>query len=111
MRDPETVRVPDVAYVRAERLPETGVPVAFWELAPDLAVEVVSPDASAADVRDKVREYLAAGTLLIWVVYPRSCEIIAHTPDGITRTYTAADTLAHPDRLPGFSGRVAENFE
>ncbi|MFP4438937.1 MAG: Uma2 family endonuclease [Chloroflexaceae bacterium] len=111
MRDPDTVRGPDVAYVRAERIPETGVPVAFWELAPDLAVEVVSPDASAADVRDKVREYLAAGTLLVWVVYPRSREIIAHTPDGMARTYAAADTLAHADLLPGFACRVAEIFE
>jgi Uma2 family endonuclease len=110
-RDPDTVRGPDVAYVRAERIPETGVPVAFWELAPDLAVEVVSPDARAADVRDKVREYLAAGTLLVWVVYPRSREIIAHTPDGMARTYAVADTLTHPDLLPGFACRVAEIFE
>src|SRR3712207_4037342 len=59
-RNPDTVRSPDVSYVRAERIPETGVPEAFWDMAPDLAVEVVSPSESADEVLEKVRDYLTA---------------------------------------------------
>ncbi|MBI1903911.1 MAG: Uma2 family endonuclease [Planctomycetia bacterium] len=110
-RNPDTVRGPDVSYVRPERIPPTGVPEAFWELAPDLAVEVVSPSDAAELIREKVREYLSAGTRLVWVIYPRSREVVAHTPDGLSQTFGAADTLASPDVLPGFSCKVAELFE
>lgn len=110
-RSPDTVRSPDVFYVRAERIPPTGIPEGFWELAPDLAVEVVSPSESAADVRDKVRDYLSAGTQLMWVIYPRSREVIVHTPDGLAKTYSHDDQLAGFEVLPGFTCTVASLFE
>jgi Uma2 family endonuclease len=110
-RDPDTVRGPDVFYVRAARLPSGGIPEAYWEIAPDVAVEIVSPSESAADVREKVRDYLAAGTALVWVVYPRTQEIIVHTPDGLARTYSRHDVLAHFDILPEFTCAMAEIFE
>ena len=56
LRDPDTVRGPDVFYVQAGRVPEGGIPEAFWEIAPDLAVEVVSPSESAEEVSEKVNE-------------------------------------------------------
>lgn len=102
-RNPDTVRAPDVFYVRAERIPETGIPEGFWELAPDLAVEVVSPGESAADVRDKVPDYLGAGTPLMWVIYPRSREVIVHTPDGLAKTYGQHDQLTNFEALPNFT--------
>jgi len=110
-RNPDTVRSPDVFYVRADRIPETGIPEGFWELAPDLAVEVVLSSESAADVRDKVRDYLAAGTQLMWVIYPRSREVIVHTPDGLAKTYSQHDQLTNFEVLPDFTCVVASLFD
>ena len=110
-RDPDTVRGPDVSYVQAKRIPPSGVPEGFWDLAPDLAVEVVSSSETAEEVREKVRDFLRAGTPLVWTIYPRAREVIVHTPDGIARTYTTHDTLAFSDLLPGFACSVDELFE
>jgi Uma2 family endonuclease len=109
-RNPDTVRGPDVFYVGPDRAPDTGVPEAFWDVAPDLAVEVVSPSEKAADVREKVRDYLVAGTRLVWVVYPRTREVVVHTPDGLSRAYGEGDTLEGFDILQGFACAVAELF-
>ena len=109
-RNPDTVRGPDVFYVGSDRVPDAGIPEAFWNLAPDLAVEVVSPSEKAGDAREKVRDYLAAGTPLVWVVYPRTREVVVHTPDGLARTYGEGDVLEGFDGLPGFTCPVAELF-
>jgi Uma2 family endonuclease len=111
VHDPDTVRGPDVSYVRAERIPPTGIPEGFWDLAPDLAVEVVSPNETADEVREKVRDFLHAGTPLVWTIYPRTREVIVHTPDGLARTYGIDDVLEFADVLPGFTCSVAELFE
>lgn len=108
--DPDTVRGPNVSYVRAERIPVSGIPEGFWDLAPDLAVEVVSPNETAEEVRDKVRDFPAAGTPLVWTIYPRSREVIVHTPDGLARTYKSGDILAYPAVLPGLQCSVDELF-
>lgn len=97
-RSPDTVRGPDVSYVRADRIPTSGVPEGFWVLAPDLAVEIVSPSETADEVRAKVRDFLDAGTPLVWTIYPRSSEVVMHTPDGVARTYRGEDVLAAPER-------------
>jgi len=109
-RQPDTVRGPDVSYIRADRLPATGIPEGFWTVAPDLAVEIVSPSETADDVREKVRDFLHAGTPLVWTVYARTQEVVVHTPDGVARTYSSNDTLEYLDALPGFSCTVAELF-
>ena len=109
-RNPDVVRGPDVYFVRADRVPPEGLPDAFWELAPDLAVEVVSPSETANDMREKVQDYLDAGTALVVVIYPKTRELVAHTPDGLARTFRGDETFAAPDVLPGFSCRVAELF-
>lgn len=108
--EPDTVRGPDVYYVRPERVPEGGAPEGFWNIAPDLAIEIVSPGDTAEEVREKVREYLAAGTAAVWVVYPRTQEVIVHTPDGLARAYGPEATLESPNLLPGFSVPVKDLF-
>lgn len=108
--DPDLVRSPDVYYVRAERIPEGEVTEGFWTIAPDLAVEIVSPNDTADEVEAKVFEYLAAGTAAVWVVYPRSQRLTVHTPDGLARTYGPEATLTMPDLLPGFSLLIKELF-
>lgn len=110
-RDPDTVRAPDVSYVRAERVPPGGAPEGFWDCAPDLAVEVVSPHETAEDVWEKVRDFLRAGVSLVWVIYRRTREVVAYTPDGVARVFTEVDALSFPDVLPGFSCAVSEMFE
>jgi len=110
-RKPDTVRAPDVYYVRADRMLSSGAPRNFWTTAPDLAVEIVSPSETADEVRDKVRDYLAAGTPLVWVVYPRSKEVLVHTPDGLARTVSGSDAVLEDVAvLPGFSCSVADLF-
>jgi len=109
-RDPDVVRGPDVYFIRAGRLSEGVIPEVFWTLAPDLVVEIVSPSETAEDVREKVRDFLAAGTALIWVVYARTREVIAHTPDGLARTFREGDRPNDPVILPGFAHTVAEFF-
>lgn len=91
-------------------MPDTGVPEAFWNVAPDLTVEVVSPGEGAGDVCEKVRDYLAAGTQLVWVVYPRTREVVVHTPDGLARTYEDESVLEGFENLPGFRCAVSDLF-
>ncbi len=61
-------------------------------------------------MREKVRDYLAAGTRLVWVVYPRTREVVVHTPDGLSRAYGEEDKLEAFDDLPGFACPVTELF-
>lgn len=108
--DPDVIRLPDLSYVKAERIPESGIPDKFWELAPDLAVEVVSPSETADEVQEKVTDFLTAGTPMVWVVYPRTKQVVLHTPDGLSRTLKGEDMLEAPSLLPGFSCKVSELF-
>jgi len=109
-RGPDTVRLPDVAFVRADRLAGED-PIAFVEFAPDLAVEVISPSETGNQIQEKVFEYLRAGTPLVWTVYPRTRTVVAHTPEGIARTFGENDTLEFREVLPGFRCIVREFFE
>src|SRR3954447_8935331 len=68
-RDPDTVRAPDVAYVSHARLHLARVP-GYPEMAPELVVEVVSPNDAASEIQAKVEEWLGAGAQLVWVLYP-----------------------------------------
>lgn len=107
-RAPDTVRGPDVSFVRADRLPPRGRAHRFYEGAADLVVEIVSPGDRAGELARKVAGYLAAGTALVWVVYPEIRTVVAHRPDGTARVHGEDDTLDGGEVLPGFAVRVAE---
>ena len=109
-RDPDTVRATDVAFVRSERLAAVGRPVNFWEGAPDLAVEVLSPSDTAEEVDDKVNEYLTAGTTLVWLVNPRQKTVTVHRSGLQPLVLREADNLDGGDVIPGFRCGVAELF-
>lgn len=104
-------RKPDVSFVAAGRVSADDAKKAEWALAPDLAVEVISPTEMADDAETKLDEYLRAGVRLVWVVYLPTRNVWAYRPDGTARRYRADDTLPGEDVLPGFAVRVAELFE
>ena len=108
-KDPDTVRVPDVAYVRADRIPPGGVK-GFFQGPPDIAVEVVSPSDRASEVMAKAQDWLQAGCLLVWVVDPETRTISVYHGRSEITVLAETDTLTGGDVLPGFAVPVGEVF-
>jgi Uma2 family endonuclease len=108
--DPDTVRAPDVAFVGRERIPESGIPKKFWEGAPDLAVEVLSPGDTYTEVDEKVEDWLDSGARAVWVVNPkrRSVSVYRSLTD-VTRL-SEGDELDGGEVVPGFRCKVSEIF-
>ena len=100
-RDPDTVRAPDAGFVRRDRVPDP-LPRGYAPMAPDLVVEVLSPDDRPGEVLAKVADWLHAGTSLVWVVDPiRRCARV-YRADG-TESFADGDAaLGGEDVLPGF---------
>lgn len=109
-RNPDTVRAPDVAFVRIERL-SAKLPRGFFEGPPDLAVEVLSPDDRPGYVRAKVRDWLDAGCLAVWIVDPADETVTIHETGRDAVVLHKEDTLIDSRVLPGFSVAVNEIFE
>ena len=108
----DTVRSPDVAFVRADRFPAPGIGLRGWlRLAPDLAVEVLSPDNRPAEIEARVADYLAAGTRLLWIIDPHARTVARRTPTGPLATLAEGDTLDASDVVPDFAVPVAELFD
>lgn len=105
---PDTLRLPDVAFVKSSRLGERN-PRHYFEGPPDLAVEVFSPSDSVPQLMRKVRQYLGAGCECVWVVYPAERRVHVFRA-GATRILDAADVLEAPALLPGFSVLVSDLF-
>jgi Uma2 family endonuclease len=110
-RNPDMVRVPDASYVSWDRVPAEGIPQGFLPVAPDLAVEVVSPNDTAADVFGKVHDYLDAGTRMVWVLWPEYRSITLYHPDGSIVDLGPDDVLGGGDVLYGFTQKVSAFFE
>jgi Uma2 family endonuclease len=108
-RRPDVVRCPDVAFVAAARLPG-GVRGGPLELAPDLAVEVLSPSNTAAEMLRKLNDYLTHGVRLVWEIDPDARSVVVHTPDAPARWLAIGDTLDAAAVLPGFTTPVASLF-
>lgn len=100
--NPDTVRAPDAVFYRADRIPPGGIPATYWTLAPDLAVEVLSPSDRRGKVLCKVGEYLDAGTRLVWVVDPQRRTAVVYRPDGEPTILGADGVLDGEDVLPDF---------
>lgn len=79
-------------------------------VAPLLAVEIKSDANTLKDLRAKARQYLAAGTALVWLVLPDKQVIEVYQPNADDQLLTAADTLTGEQALPGFSVAVAAVF-
>ena len=105
---PDNVRSPDVSFVAAGRFPDERWPVGFAALAPDLAVEVLSPGDNSRDVLEKVGEYLNAGTRLVWVIDPEERTAVAYRSLTDVHVISEPETLEGGDVVPGFACRLAE---
>ena len=109
-RNPDTVRAPDASSVSSARLPPGGLPGGFLEMAPDLAVEVVSPGDSAREVQEKVEDWLRSGVRLVWAIYPATRTVtIYRTPDD-AQVLSESDTVDGGQVIPGLTFPVSDLF-
>ena len=109
--DPDTVRAPDAAFVAAHRLPEGSRPAGYLRMGPDIAVEVVSPSDREREVRDKALGWLAAGSRLVWVLYPATRSVTVYRSETDVSTVDSDQILDGAPVLDGFSVRVSELFD
>ena len=110
-RNPDTVREPDVFFVSAERLPLDDQSDGYLEVAPELVVEIISPNDSQDDVDEKTQVWLSLGVLMVVEVYPRTRTIVVHRPGVPAVTLTGDDALDGGDVLPEFSLPLSEIFD
>lgn len=109
--NPDTVYAPDIAFVSKDRVPSVNVRDKFSAGAPDLAVEVLSPSDTMVAVEQKVRDYLDAGSKLVWVLNPKRKSATVHRANGSVALLKDADRLDGEDVIPSFGCSVAELFE
>lgn len=107
---PNTLRAADVAFVSNARLKSVADPQKYLAFAPDLAIEVVSPGNTIKDIDLKVEQYLQAGTVLVWVVYPEARKVIVHQVGAKPQTIGEDGALDGGDVLPGLAIPVADLF-
>ena len=108
-RDPDTVRAPDIAFVSRERIPE-DLGEAFFPYAPDLAVEILSPDESAMEVQDRVENYFQGGSKMVWIVNPKTRTVTVYRSLTDIQVLAANDQLTGNDLILGLSFQVASIF-
>lgn len=104
------MRAPDCAFVRRERVVAVGEAEGFWPGAPDLAVEVVSPSDSFADVEEKVFDWLDAGTRAVVVVNPKKRSVTVYRPVSEVRILSETESLSVEDVIAGWSLPVRDLF-
>lgn len=109
--DPDTVRAPDMAFIRQERWPERNARRGYFEGAPDLAVEVISPDDLYTEVDEKIAEWLEHGTRLVFVINPRRQTVAVHRPGRPVDILGIADTLDGEDVVPGWTLAIRDLFD
>jgi Uma2 family endonuclease len=108
--NPDTVRAPDIAFVRQKRVDEIGKAKGYWPGPPDLAVEVLSPSDTVGEVEEKVSEWLVAGTKQVWVVSPSMRSVTVYRSLNDISAFTENDLLDGGDILPGFRILIEEIF-
>lgn len=110
-RAPDQLRMPDVSFVAIQHLPDRSMPEGYWLQAPDLAVEVVSPEDRAAELDEKAADYLEAGAQQVWFLWPRRRAVSIRMPGNVTKDVGPDDELDGGDLLPGFRVRVGDLFD
>jgi Uma2 family endonuclease len=109
-RNPDTVRAPDFAFVREERIPGK-LSKGFFEIAPDFAIEVISFDDTPREVHDKARQWIEAGVGEVWVVDPKKQTLTVYLPGQDSHELTPGDRVKASGLLTGFTYPVAKFFD
>ena len=109
-RDPDSVRGADALYISNERYAQMQSQ-SFMDVAPELVVEIMSPDDTWSMVMRKLRDYFDVGVQLVWVADPDARIVYAYRSVTDVQEFTAEDELIAVDLLPGFAVSVAELFE
>lgn len=109
-RNPDTVRGVDLLFITNERYAKRKSP-SYLDIAPDLVVEIMSPDDRWMEVTEKLREYFAIGVRLVWIIAPKTRSVYAYRTVTDVREFTEKDDLPGDEILPGFSIKVEELFE
>ena len=107
----DTVRAPDVAFISRERLEKIGETDGYWPGAPDLVVEVISPNDRYTEVEEKVAEWLGAGARMVIVVNPRRRSVRVHRSLSDVIDLTQGDVIDGADVVPGWTLPLSEIFE
>lgn len=108
-RGPDTVRIPDVYFIRDERVDLDVDPYPIG--APDLAIEILSPSNRRRQVAERVADLLRTGSRLVWCINPKKRIVTIYRPDGTTQVLLETDTLSGEDVVPGFACLVSELFD
>ncbi len=108
---PDTLRRPDVAFVRTDRLPARDQRRSYARFIPELAVEILSPSNTAAEMRAKVAEYLRVGVRLVWIVDPEMETVTIHTPEAAPVMLPASAEITGGVVLSDFRCPVAAFFD
>ena len=108
--DPDTVRAPDLGFIAKPRIPPEHRRAAFYDGAPDLAVEVISASDTPDYIQGKIRDWLQAGSQEVWIVSPRCREVTIHRSGRAPQTFDMSMML-RSDVLPGFALEVRKVFE
>jgi Uma2 family endonuclease len=110
-RDPDTVRAPDTGFVSNDRLDQHGRSVqGYYPIAPDLAVEVVSPSDRQDEIDTKIEEWFEGGARAVWVVSPRRKTVTVYNSPTDIKRLTITDTLSGDSVLPGFACPLTDIF-
>jgi Uma2 family endonuclease len=108
---PELVRKPDVSFIAVERLSlEQATREGHLSIAPDLAVEVVSPNDEVYDLDQKLLDFFSAGVRMVWVVNPQAKTVRVHRPQGPIQELRENDEVTGDDVVAGFRCRVGDFF-
>ncbi len=108
--NPDSVRAPDTAFVRQERVETVGDTEGYWPGAPDLAVEVVSPNDRFAEVEEKVADWLSAGTRMVLIVNPRGRTVTVRRSEREALILSEEETIQGGEVVPGWTLPVGDVF-
>lgn len=109
--NPDMVRAPDISFISRERLELEDVPKGYWAGAPDLAVEVLSPNEVHSEVEEKVSDWIRGGARMVVIVNPRLRSVIVYRSQSDISTLTERDVLDGQDVIPGWHLPVQQILE
>jgi len=108
-RDPDVGVGLDVAYVGADVV-DSSRNSPYFEGAPILAVEILSPSDKQEEIDEKISLYLEAGVAVVWIVHPRFKTVTVYRPDGKPAFFHEDQTIDAEPHLPGFRAVVRDFF-